>query len=291
MRKRPAMYIGDTGVRGLHHLVYEVVDNSIDEAMAGYCDEVRVIIGEGDWIKVIDNGRGIPVDLHKTEGKPALEVVLTSLHAGGKFDKGSYKVSGGLHGVGVSCVNALSTWLEAEVRRDGKIHTMRFERGQVTQGIEVVGDCPADESGTIIKFLPDPQIFPETIYSYDTLRGRLRELAFLNRGLRISITDEREGKERSEEFYFEGGIVEYVRWLNEGRNVICARAGLHRGRARRRADRDRDGLQRGLQRVAFHLRQQHQHHRGRHPPVRLPRRPDPHAERVRGDQRACSRRT
>jgi DNA gyrase subunit B len=222
VRKRPAMYIGDTGIRGLHHLVYEVVDNSIDEAMAGYCDDIQVIIGEGDTIQVIDNGRGIPVDMHKTEGKPALEVVLTSLHAGGKFDHGSYKVSGGLHGVGVSCVNALATWLKAEVRREGKIHVMNFERGVPTGPIEIVGECSPEESGTIITFRPDPEIFPETVYSFETLRSRLRELAFLNRGLKISIADERTEKERVENFHFEGGIVEYVRWLNESRNAICA---------------------------------------------------------------------
>jgi DNA gyrase subunit B len=215
--------------------VYEVVDNSIDEAMAGYCDEVSVVIGEGDTITVVDNGRGIPVDLHKTEGKPAIEVVLTSLHAGGKFDKGSYKVSGGLHGVGVSCVNALSTWLKAEVRRDGSVYTMGFERGQVVQKLETAGECPPDESGTTITFLPDPQIFPETVYSYDTLRGRLRELAFLNRGLKISIADERPGKTRQETFFFEGGIVEYVRWLNEGRNAICPEPVYFEG--------ERDGVQ------------------------------------------------
>ncbi len=221
VRKRPAMYIGDTGVRGLHHLVYEVVDNSIDEAMAGYCDEIHVVIGAGDIITVTDNGRGIPVDMHKTEGKPALEVVLTSLHAGGKFDKDSYKVSGGLHGVGVSCVNALSEHLTAEVHRQGKIHVMEFDRGAPRGPIEVTGECPPDESGTIIVFKPDHEIFPERVFSYETLRGRLRELAFLNRGLHITISDERTEKKREETFHFEGGIVEYVRWLNEGRSMIC----------------------------------------------------------------------
>jgi DNA gyrase subunit B len=221
VRKRPAMYIGDTGVRGLHHLVYEVVDNAIDEAMAGFCDEIRVEIGAGDIITVTDNGRGIPVDLHKTEGKPALEVVLTSLHAGGKFDKGSYKVSGGLHGVGVSCVNALSEWLKAEVRREKQIHVMEFDRGAPRAPLHTVGEAPADQSGTTITFRADPRIFPETVYSYETLRGRLRELAFLNRGVRIAIADLRGDKPREETFHFEGGIVEYVRWLNEGRTVIC----------------------------------------------------------------------
>ncbi len=222
VRKRPAMYIGDTSTRGLHHLVYEVVDNSIDEAMAGFCDDIHVTMGEGDTIKVRDNGRGIPVDMHKDEGKPALEVVLTSLHAGGKFDKGSYKVSGGLHGVGVSCVNALSEWLKAEVHRDGKIYQMVFERGNRVGELEEIGVCPEDQTGTTITFKPDHEIFPERVFTFEILRGRLRELAFLNRGLRIVITDEREGRGREETFHFEGGIVEYVRWLNENRQVICA---------------------------------------------------------------------
>jgi len=222
VRKRPAMYIGDTGVRGLHHLVYEVVDNSIDEAMAGYCDAIEVIIDEGDIITVTDNGRGIPVDMHKTEGKPALEVVLTSLHAGGKFDHGSYKVSGGLHGVGVSCVNALSQWLRAEVRRNGKVYTMEFARGAKTGEMTATGTCPPDQTGTTVSFKADPEIFPERVYAYDTLRSRLRELAFLNRGVRITLRDVRDKeKVREETFHFEGGIVEYVRWLNENRNVIC----------------------------------------------------------------------
>ena len=221
VRKRPAMYIGDTGLRGLHHLVYEVVDNSIDEAMAGYCTDISVAIGEGDIITVVDNGRGIPVDMHKTEGKPALEVVLTSLHAGGKFDGGSYKVSGGLHGVGVSCVNALSEWLKAEVHRNGKIYRMDFARGLRQGDMRVDGECPAEETGTIISFKPDGQIFPELVFTYETLRARMRELAFLNRGIQITIRDEREGKKREETFHYEGGIVEYVRWLNEGRVLIC----------------------------------------------------------------------
>ena len=226
VRKRPAMYIGDTASRGLHHLVYEVVDNSIDEAMAGYCDDITVTIGTGDIITVVDNGRGIPVDMHKTEGKPALEVVLTSLHAGGKFDKGSYKVSGGLHGVGVSCVNALSEWTHAEVHREGKIYEMHFKRGAPTGEMEMTGVCPAEESGTTISFKPDGEIFPETQFNFETLRARLRELAFLNRGLTITIRDERgEGvtdkEPRQEVFIYQGGIVEYVRWLNEGRTVVC----------------------------------------------------------------------
>ncbi len=221
VRKRPAMYIGDTSTRGLHHLVYEVVDNSIDEAMADYCDDIQVTIEKGDVIKVVDNGRGIPVDMHKDEGKPALEVVLTSLHAGGKFDKGSYKVSGGLHGVGVSCVNALSEWLKAEVYRNGKIYQMDFERGALVGALQEIGECPPDKTGTTITFKPDHQIFPELVFSFETLRSRLRELAFLNRNLNIVITDERGETPREETFHYAGGIVEYVRWLNESRQVIC----------------------------------------------------------------------
>jgi DNA gyrase subunit B len=235
VRKRPAMYIGDTATRGLHHLVYEVVDNSIDEAMAGYCDEIHVTIGEDDVIKVRDNGRGIPVDMHKEEGKPALEVVLTSLHAGGKFDKGSYKVSGGLHGVGVSCVNALSEWLRAEVHRDGKIYLMTFERGALLGELQEIGECPKDETGTTITFKADHQIFSELVFSFETLRGRLRELAFLNKGVNITITDERDGRMREETFHFDGGIVEYVRWLNESRQVICPQPVYFEG--------EKDGIQ------------------------------------------------
>ncbi len=221
VRKRPAMYIGDTGTKGLHHLVYEVVDNSIDEAMAGYCTDIEVVIHEDDVISVLDNGRGIPVDMHKEEGKPAVELVLSSLHAGGKFDKGSYKVSGGLHGVGVSCVNALSEWLKAEIRRDGHLYNIGFRRGVLSEPLSSGGECPANETGTLVTFKPDFEIFPDLVYNYDTLRGRLRELAFLNRGINIALRDERPGRQRQDRFHFEGGIVEYVRWLNEGRTVIC----------------------------------------------------------------------
>ncbi len=222
VRMRPAMYIGDTTLRGLHHLVYEVVDNSIDEAMAGYCDDIHVTIGAGDTIKVRDNGRGIPVGWHEDEGKSALEVVLTSLHAGGKFDNDAYKVSGGLHGVGVSCVNALSEWLTAEVRREGKVHYMEFARGARQGELKEIGNCPEDQTGTIVTFKPDHEIFPELVFNFDTLRGRIRELAFLNRGVKITITDDRGEEPRSEVFHYEGGIVEYVRWLNESRSAICA---------------------------------------------------------------------
>ncbi len=221
VRKRPAMYIGDTGARGLHHLVYEVVDNAIDEAMAGYCDEIEVRIDPDHVIAVRDNGRGVPVDMHRTEKKPALEVVMTSLHAGGKFDKNSYKVSGGLHGVGVSCVNALAEWLKAEVHRDGKIWFQEYNRGVPVAPLTEIGACDPDETGTTVTFTPDPEIFPEIAFSFDTLKSRLRELAFLNAGVRIEIRDERPDREREQTFCYEGGIVEYVRWLNEGRNVVC----------------------------------------------------------------------
>jgi DNA gyrase subunit B len=210
VRKRPAMYIGDTGTRGLHHCVYEVVDNSVDEALAGHCSHVRVSMNVDGSITVYDDGRGIPVDMHPTENKSSLEVVLTILHAGGKFDKSSYKVSGGLHGVGVSCVNALSLWLEAEVRRDGHIWHMRFERGDAVGDLEKIGKCK--DTGTKITFMPDPEIFTTSEYSYDTLANRLRELAFLNRG--IEITLKQGHPERSELFKYDGGIREFVEHIN-----------------------------------------------------------------------------
>jgi len=209
VRKRPAMYIGDTFARGLHHLVYEVVDNSVDEAMAGHCKNINVTINENESVTVVDDGRGIPVDMHKTEKKPAVEVVLTTLHAGGKFDHSSYKVSGGLHGVGVSCVNALSEWLEIEIKRGGKIYHQRYEKGKTKTKLSVVGKTAS--SGTKITFKPDDTIFQKTIvYSYDTLAKRLRELAFLNQGLIVSLTDKRGKKEKSAVFEFAGGIISFV---------------------------------------------------------------------------------
>jgi DNA gyrase subunit B len=185
VRKRPGMYIGSTGPRGLHHLVYEVVDNSIDEALAGHADSVDVTIHEDDSVTVVDNGRGFPVDMHPTEGLPGVELALTVLHAGGKFDKDSYKVSGGLHGVGISVVNALSEWLSIIVKRDGKVHEIAFARGTKTRELEVTGEVPRKETGTSLTFKPDHEIFPELVYSFDTLSTRLRELAFLNKGVRL----------------------------------------------------------------------------------------------------------
>lgn len=219
VRMRPAMYIGDTFSRGLHHLVYEVVDNSVDEALAGHCSEIDVIINENDSITVIDNGRGIPVDIHATEKKPAVEVVLTTLHAGGKFDHSSYKVSGGLHGVGVSCVNALSDWLEVEVKRDGKIHHQRYERGKTATKLTIIGKTKS--TGTKVTFKPDKTIFKQTtVYSYDILAKRLRELAFLNSGLLIKLIDKRGEKEKESVFQFKGGVVSFVEYLNTNKVVL-----------------------------------------------------------------------
>ena len=218
VRKRPGMYIGSTSESGLHHLVYEIVDNSIDEALAGYCDEITVKIGEGDIITVIDNGRGIPVDIQPQTGLPALEVVFTILHAGGKFGGGGYKVSGGLHGVGASVVNALSEWLEVRVHKEGKVYEMKFSRGKVTQPMQVVGDT--DRHGTEVVFKPDPEMFEITEYSYDTLHTRMREEAFLNAGLRIHTVDERPGREQEDTMHYAGGIREFVSFLNQSKDPV-----------------------------------------------------------------------
>lgn len=216
VRRRPAMYIGDTYSRGLHHLVYEVVDNSVDEALAGYCTKIDVVVHPDNRISVTDNGRGIPVDIHKTEKKPAVEVVLTTLHAGGKFDHEAYKVSGGLHGVGVSVVNALSEWLEVEVRREGKVYHQRYERGKTVSKVTVIGKSKT--TGTKVTFKADKEIFKSIDYSYDTLAQRLRELAFLNKGLEITLNDERQ--EKTAEFKFSGGIVSFVEYLNKNKNPL-----------------------------------------------------------------------
>src|SRR5438067_10749318 len=217
VRKRPAMYIGDTGAYGLHHLVYEAVDNSVDEALAGECDSIKVILHSDGSVSIGDNGRGIPVDTHKESGKSAAEVVLTVLHAGGKFEHSAYKVSGGLHGVGISVVNARSEWLEVEIRRGGKVWTQRYEKGGRPTGPLTPGEKTA-KHGTIIRFKPDPTIFEVTEFSFDTLSNRLRELAFLNRGLKIVIEDEHDG--RSNAFLFKGGIVEFVKHLNQNKTPI-----------------------------------------------------------------------
>ncbi|WP_199677396.1 DNA topoisomerase (ATP-hydrolyzing) subunit B [Lysinibacillus yapensis] len=219
VRKRPGMYIGSTSSKGLHHLVWEIVDNSIDEALAGFCDHITVAIEKDNWIRVEDNGRGIPVNTQEKMGMPAVEVIMTVLHAGGKFGGGGYKVSGGLHGVGASVVNALSVTTEVFVKRDGHIHSIVFERGKTVQPLKVVGDT--DETGTTTRFKADPEIFKETtVYEYDILATRIRELAYLNRGIRITIQDEREEEIRSDSFHFEGGIREYVEHLNKSKEPI-----------------------------------------------------------------------
>ncbi len=218
VRKRPGMYIGSTSVSGLHHLVYEIVDNSIDEALAGYCTQIDVTIDDGDVITVEDNGRGIPVDIQQQTGKPALEVVFTILHAGGKFGGGGYKVSGGLHGVGASVVNALSEWVVAEVYKDGKIYQMKFSRGRVTQEMTVVGET--EKHGTKVSFKPDAEMFDETVFDYETLHTRMREEAFLNAGLRINISDRRAGQEQSDAMCYEGGIREFVTYINQNKTPV-----------------------------------------------------------------------
>ncbi len=220
VRKRPGMYIGSTSARGLHHLVYEIVDNAVDEALAGYCDSIEVTINKDNSITVLDDGRGIPVDIQKKAGLPAVEVVFTILHAGGKFNSSSYKVSGGLHGVGASVVNALSEWLEVQVYKDGKIYQQRYERGKVMYPLKVVRECPLDQHGTRVIFLPDKEIFEETVFDYDTLKIRLRETAFLTKDLRIILKDEREEEPKEKVFHYEGGIKEFITYLNKGKTPL-----------------------------------------------------------------------
>ena len=226
VRKRPGMYIGSTSSRGLHHLVYEIVDNAVDEALAGFCDTIDVSINEDNSITVIDNGRGIPVGINHKAGKSAVEVVFTILHAGGKFGGGGYKVSGGLHGVGASVVNALSNWLEVRVFQDGKIYFQRYERGHSSKELQVIGECEKDKTGTMITFLPDDTIFEETVFDYDVLKQRLREMAFLTKNLRIILRDKRnvdnveDFKEKVKEFHYEGGIKEFVTYLNRSKNAL-----------------------------------------------------------------------
>ena len=221
VRKRPGMYIGTTSSRGLHHLVYEIVDNAVDEALAGYCTEIDVLINKDNSITVTDNGRGVPVDINAKAGKPAVEVVFTILHAGGKFGGGGYKVSGGLHGVGASVVNALSEWLEVRVKRNGHIYEQRYQRGKVMEPLTIVGECPLEETGTMVHFLPDKEIFTETtVYEYDILKQRLREMAFLTKGIKIILRDEREGIEQERVFHYEGGIKEFVEYLNKSKTPL-----------------------------------------------------------------------
>lgn len=251
VRKRPAMYIGDVSQRGLHHLVYEVVDNSIDEALAGHCNLIEVTIHKDNSVTVRDNGRGIPTEVHKKEGRSALEVVMTVLHSGGKFDKDSYKVSGGLHGVGVSCVNALSAWLKAEVHRNGKVYVQEYERGKPREDVKEIG--VAEDRGTIVSFKPDHEIFRVLEYSFDTLSARMRELSFLNKGVRITLTDEREegedGRPLQKSFYSEGGLVEFVRYLDEARTPLTAQP-IH-------VEGEREGVQ---VEIAFQYNTDYQEH-------------------------------
>ena len=220
VRKRPGMYIGSTSSRGLHHLVYEIVDNAVDEALAGYCTEIQVMINPDNSITVVDNGRGIPVGINHKAGIPAVEVVFTILHAGGKFGGGGYKVSGGLHGVGASVVNALSEWLEVQIYRDGKEYKQRYERGHTMYPLKEIGECAADKSGTTVTFLPDKEIFEETVYDYDILKQRLREMAFLTKGLKIILKDTREDSEKETTFHYEGGIREFVSYLNKSKEAL-----------------------------------------------------------------------
>ena len=220
VRKRPGMYIGSTSSRGLHHLVYEIVDNAVDEALAGFCTEIQVTINPDNSIKVVDNGRGIPVGINHKAGIPAVEVVFTILHAGGKFGGGGYKVSGGLHGVGASVVNALSEWLEVSIYHEGKEYKQRYERGHTMYPLKVVGDCEEGKTGTTVTFLPDKEIFEETVYDYDILKQRLREMAFLTKGLRIVLRDEREDSKKEKTFHYEGGIREFVTYLNRSKESL-----------------------------------------------------------------------
>ena len=221
VRKRPGMYIGSTSGRGLHHLVYEIVDNAIDEALAGFCTHIEVMINKDNSITVIDNGRGVPVDINHKTGRPAIEVVYTVLHAGGKFGGGGYKVSGGLHGVGASVVNALSEWLEVQVKRNGHIYQQRYERGQICYDLKIVGDCDIEDTGTQVTFLPDSEIFQETtVFEFDILMHRLREMAFLTKGIKITLTDLREGLEQQKIFHYEGGIKEFVQYLNKSKEPL-----------------------------------------------------------------------
>ena len=220
VRKRPGMYIGSTSARGLHHLVYEIVDNAIDEALAGFCDYITVTINKDNSVTVTDNGRGIPVGINHKAGLPAVEVVFTVLHAGGKFGGGGYKVSGGLHGVGASVVNALSVWLEVTICKDGNIYRQRYERGKVVEKLKIIGTCEPEKTGTTVTFFPDGEIFEETIFDFNTLKQRLREMAFLTKGIKIVLRDDREEEPEERTFHYEGGIKEFVTYLNKGKTPL-----------------------------------------------------------------------
>ena len=279
VRKRPGMYIGSTSSSGLHHLVWEIVDNSVDEAMAGFCNEIRVTVHADNSITVVDNGRGIPVDLHPVKKIPTLEVVMTILHAGGKFDNSAYKVSGGLHGVGISVVNALSKRVVVQVKRDGHIYEMEFSRGKTVEKMKVVGESTT--TGTTVTFWPDDEIFETCVYDFDTLHNRLQETAFLNKNLKIVLTDEREVTPRVVEFCYAGGIIDFVKFLNEGKDVPEGlKDPIYLARQDRRGDaRREDGRGRGLPPVEYRLRrecdvvrQRHLYARGRHAPRGLPHR-------------------
>jgi len=287
VRKRPAMYIGDVGVKGLHHLIWEVVDNSIDEALAGHCDTIRVTVHEDNSITVEDNGRGIPTDMHHKEKKSALEVVLTVLHAGGKFDKDTYKVSGGLHGVGVSCVNALSSDLKATVYRNGVITEQEFKIGAPQYSAREVGKT--DKRGTTIHFKPDDSIFAITEYKYETIANRLREMSFLNAGIRIHLQDLREmdeGVAKSDEFFSEGGLVEFVQYLDETREKNNRTSDLYRIPQSGGTGTGGDELQQFLHRKCSFIRQHHQYLRRWKPRDGLSKSANPHTEGLCGQVRS-----
>ena len=285
VRRRPAMYIGDTGEGGLHELVKEIVNNSVDEAMAGRCSRIEVTVMRDGSVRIEDDGQGIPTGIHPGEGKSGVEVVMTMLHAGGKFDKKAYQVSGGLHGVGASVVNALSESLVVEVSQSGKIHRQRFERGVARTPLEVIGET--DGHGTMIQFRPDRQIFETVDFDVELISHRLRELAFLNKGLEIRAGDEISG--RTDTYLFEGGVVEFVAFLNEGCKALHPGSDLPGRRAQRRQRRDRHAVQRQLPRVGLHLCEQHQDGRRRHPPGRVQSGPSPAPSTPMPSVRTCSR--
>ena len=278
VRKRPSMYIGSTSLDGLHQLVFEIVDNSIDEALVGACSSISVQLLKGNVVLVEDDGRGIPVDVHPTEKISALEVVMTKLNAGGKFDKNTYKVSGGLHGVGASVVNALSEWCEVEVHREGKIYYQRYVRGAPEKPVSITGDTT--RHGTMTRFKPDKQIFEDIEFSFDVLSNRLRELAFLTKGIHIAVSDERALPPKSHIFHFDGGVKSFIEFLNKNKDLI------HQEPVYFDSERDHTrvevgpAVQRRVQRDDLHLREQHQHPRGRDPPHRVQERSDPVPERL-----------